>query len=375
MVKFIHTADWHLGMRRHFLNDEAVHRYRQDRIDAVRRVGEIAERQGCSFIVAAGDLLDSNQVDRTTLVRTAEALRSISMPVYLLPGNHDPADASSLLCGSAFAALCPPNVRVLQKPGTIEDPSGVQIVAAPWDTRRPLTDLVRDALEGLEAGPVRVVVGHGAVEEFGRDGTDPALIGLAEIEAALAAGTIHYVALGDRHSTTNVGHSRRVWYSGTPEPTAFDEKDPGNVLVVSLDRDRIEVEPHRVGRWNLRRVSFEFAGDEDLGRFHDTLQDIQDREWTAIRLALRGTLTLDRNARLENLLEDLRHVFAGITMSIGRSELAVVPEDADFEDLQLVGFAQSAVNDLRGAADAGGDGAGVAKDALGLLLRLAGRDS
>ena len=44
----------------------------------------------------------------------------------------------------------------------------------------------------------------------------------------------HYVALGDRHSTTNVGTTGRVYYAGAPEPTDYDETDPGNVLIATL---------------------------------------------------------------------------------------------------------------------------------------------
>jgi DNA repair exonuclease SbcCD nuclease subunit len=42
MVKFIHTADWHLGMQAHFLPEEARARFAQDRFDAVRRIAELA---------------------------------------------------------------------------------------------------------------------------------------------------------------------------------------------------------------------------------------------------------------------------------------------------------------------------------------------
>ena len=54
---------------------------------------------------------------------------------------------------------------------------------------------------------------------------------------------MHYVALGDKHSRTEVGSTGRVWYSGSPEVTNYDdiEPDPGHVLVVDVDED----DPHR----------------------------------------------------------------------------------------------------------------------------------
>jgi len=39
MVRFVHTADWQLGMSRHFLDTDAQARFTAARIDAVRRLG------------------------------------------------------------------------------------------------------------------------------------------------------------------------------------------------------------------------------------------------------------------------------------------------------------------------------------------------
>jgi DNA repair exonuclease SbcCD nuclease subunit len=375
MLKFLHTGDWHLGMTRHFLNEEAEPRYQQDRLEALRRAGDIAAAEGCAFIVAAGDLFDSNHVDPRTVARTAEMLRAMPVPVYLLPGNHDAADASSVLCGAAFERVRPPHVHVLREPGAVEVAPGVELVAAPWRTRRPLLDLVQEACDALEPGPLRILLGHGAVDVLSPDGDDPALIDVARAEAALAAGRVHYIALGDRHSVTSTGTSGRIWYAGSPEPTAFDEESPGHVLVVTLDRESVHVDRHRVGRWSFRRMPFFFTGDDDLDAFADALHALLDKERTVVRLALVGTLTLHGNARLDAILEAARHVFAGVAISEGRSELAVVPEDSDFEGLQLVGFAREALDDLRATAATAGADAATARDALGLLIRLAGRQA
>jgi len=53
-VRFIHTADWQLGMTRHFLSEEAQARFSQARIDAIRTVGRIARETGAVFVVVSG---------------------------------------------------------------------------------------------------------------------------------------------------------------------------------------------------------------------------------------------------------------------------------------------------------------------------------
>ena len=56
-----------------------------------------------------------------------------------------------------------------------------------------------------------------------------------------------------------------------------------------------------------------------------------------------------------------------------RSELAVMPDGADFEDLSLAGFAASAGEKLRTQAQGQGTEREPATDALALLVRLVGR--
>ena len=95
-VRFLHTSDWQLGMTRAFLSDEAAPRFSQARIDAITRLGELVKEHGASFIVVAGDVFESNQLSRQTVLRTLNALEALPVPVFLLPGNHDPVDASSI---------------------------------------------------------------------------------------------------------------------------------------------------------------------------------------------------------------------------------------------------------------------------------------
>ena len=239
-MRFVHTADWQLGMTRYFLNGEAQPRYSAARRDVVAGLGPLAADAGAEFVVVAGDVFEHNQLAPRVVSQSLEAMRAIGIPVYLLPGNHDPLDASSVYTSALFTAECPDNVTVLDRPGVHEVRPGLQIVAAPWRSKAPTTDLVAEVLDGLPAdGATRIVVGHGGVDIFEPDKDRPSLIRLAALEAAIDRGAVHYVALGDKHSRTQVGSTGRIWYSGSPEVTNYDdiEPDPGHVLVVDIDED------------------------------------------------------------------------------------------------------------------------------------------
>jgi DNA repair exonuclease SbcCD nuclease subunit len=402
-VRFLHTSDWQLGLRRYYLDADAQARYAADRFEAVRRLGEVGRREGAELVVVAGDVFDSNRVDRRTLLRGLDAMAAVGLPVYLLPGNHDPLDAGSVYRSAAFAEHRPPSVHVLGGGGgVVEVRPGVELAAAPWRSKRPLEDLVAALAAALPParGVLRVAVAHGAVDILSPDADDPARISLEAAETALAEGRFHYLALGDRHSVTRV--AERVWYSGTPEPTDFDEERPGRALLVDLEADGCTVEEVEVGRWSFLRRGVELSGEADLERLEADLAALEEPSRSVLRLSLTGALPLHAAARLERLLDDARQRFAAVDVRRAAGDLVLLPDELDRDELGLTGYAAAAFEELlaearggRGgaegetaqgtdaAADAGpaadggaedetgGDGPAVAQDALALLYRLA----
>lgn len=370
-MRFLVTADWQLGMTAHFLPEEARNRYQQDRIDAVRRIMVLAEQQGADAIVVGGDVFDSNQLHRRVVARTFDALSQSSVPVWLVPGNHDPLDASSIFTSSDFEQRCPSHVHVVDTLGPVEIAPGVDLVAAPWHTKFPDEDLVAAALDTVEPDRdrVRLLVGHGGLLDFNDD--HPALVDKTNLLDAVRDGVVDAAVLGDRHSFTEVGPG--VWYPGTPEVTRSREDDPGKVLILDIDAGTHEVRAseHQVGVWKFAELRWNVDTDEDidaLERQLDTGYDNKTR--TTIRLVLTGTVTIAQKARLDALIEEQSLTFALVRLWERHTDLAVVLGDDDFSHLGFSGFAEEALTELTEKLE--GEDAVVARDALGLLHRLAG---
>jgi len=355
-TRFLHSADWQLGLRRHFLSEEALPRYRQARIDAIRTMAALA--RDCEFAVVAGDVFESNQIDATTLARALEALAAFPCPVFLLPGNHDPLEA-----GSVHERIRNhPRARVLVSRETVRP--GLEVVGAPWHTKRPGKDLVEAACAALEPAPegtLRVLLAHGNGGAAGDHG-DPALIDMEAAARAIEERRIDYLALGDRHSTTRI--SDRIWYSGTPEPTAFRETDPGHALLVDLDESECRVARRPVARWSFVKRKWVLAGQADVDALGLWLDGLPQKDRTVLKLRLKGTLGLAERAALDRTVAEARTVFAGLER---RDDIAVAPGEADLAALRLGGFARATLDDL--AARKGDEASG---DALALLYRLAG---
>ena len=371
-VRFVHTADWQLGMTRQFLTEEAQARFSQARIDVIRTIARVVREEHAAFVVVAGDVFESNQVQPRTVRRAVEALSEVPVPVYLLPGNHDPLDAGTVYRSPTFERYRPDNVVVLNDSTPRVAVPGVEVVGAPWTSKRLLRDLVEAVTAELNPAPgvARVLVAHGAIRDA-MTGENPAAIDLGKAEAALAAGRISYLALGDRHSTTSLGPTGRIRYSGSPEPTAHDESDAGNVLVVEItDAGECIVRPRLVGTWRFVQEAFELdthTGMEPMARWLDS-QVAKDR--CAVRLSLYGTISLSVDAELQDLLDRHGDLFGALELAGQPDVLVVRPDDDDFADLELTGFAAETVQELRVEASLGGPQAAVARDALALLVRL-----
>ena len=366
-------------MTRHFLSVAEQARYAEARLEAVRSLARLAGEERCDFAVVCGDVFDSNHLDRTVVARAVDALSTFKMPVYLLPANHDPLNAASVYRTPAFAERKPANIVVLESSDPVAVPGvAAEVVGAPWDTKEPLEDLVARACAGLPprpaAGSARILVGHGAVDVLSPDKESPSLIRLTEAERALADGVVDYIALGDRHSVTEVGTSGRIWYPGTPLVTDYTEVAPNQALVVEMEAGpggTVHVTPHRVGGWSFVLQQFDVNTREEVDAVEAFLEAIPDKRNAVVKLSFRGTVSLTEQARLDDLLDRSADVFAALETWERHTDLVVAPDDVELDDLGLSGYALATLGSLRADAAAGGEQGQVAQDALNLLFRLA----
>ncbi|MGV7813217.1 metallophosphoesterase family protein, partial [Mycobacterium kansasii] len=61
-MRFLHTADWQLGMTRHFLDADAQARFTDARLDAISRLGAVAAEREAEFVVVCGDVFEDNRL-------------------------------------------------------------------------------------------------------------------------------------------------------------------------------------------------------------------------------------------------------------------------------------------------------------------------
>lgn len=380
VVRFVHTSDWQLGMTRWFLkagDGEAQARFTADRLEAVRRLGAVARERGAEFIVVAGDVFESNTLPERDVRRALDVIRELPVPVFLLPGNHDALDATSIYHRPEFAASVADGVHVLRDGTAVEVRPGVEVVGAPLTGRAQERDLLGELLDGLEpTAGVRVAVAHGQVDGFGASAAET--LSVDDVDRAVAGRVVQYVAVGDSHSTRKLDAAGRMWFSGSPETTDYDDKerDSGNVLLVDVGATAEPVvEPIRVGQWSFRAMEREFADVEDARAWLDELRMLTDKSRTCVKYSLRGTLNLVADAELKRAMADIAPSFAALYKRGSGSEITIVPEDGDITSLGLNGFPLDAAEALKARTQdpaLSEEDRRTAADALALLARLAG---
>lgn len=359
MVRLLHTADWQLGLRLRFVPGEAAARLRAERFGAVERIAALAREERVAAVLVAGDVFDDNGVGPGTLQQARDALARFTVPVVLLPGNHDPATEGGALARLAqlIGSSCP-QVRIALTAAPIAWP-GFTVWPCPLGRRHAYEDPTAHLPPRTPGDGIRVALAHGGVADFGESGPRANRI---DPERLLARG-FDYLALGDWHGLQQVND--RAWYPGAPEATRFKEKRTGRVLLVTLDGPGAmpRVEERRVGRTRWEQAAFELTSDADVDGLEDWFAGLPEPSWSLVSLALDGALSLAARARLDDLLADVAARLAHLR--IERDAIVAAPREDDLQALRGEGFLAEAIATLRRGADPA-DG-----DALRLLHRLA----
>ncbi|MBF0622493.1 MAG: DNA repair exonuclease [Magnetococcales bacterium] len=360
-MKFLHTADWQLGLKLNFIPGESGSRARQMRFEAVRTLAKLAKENAVDAVLVAGDVLDDNAVGPDTLQQTRDALEKFApIPVFLLPGNHDAvsqhqnehAPQSALLRLNAGS-----HVHIISTTETHEIGNAV-IHPCPLTQRHSMDDPTLHLPSVTDDSRIHIAVGHGGTLDLTEEANQPNLINPKTVEEKGYA----YLALGDWHGVKQI--SNRCWYSGAPEATRFKEKKPGFALLVEIntpsEQPVIKQLPVAETRWI--RIIRTLENEADLDAFFQEFKTIEEPSRTLVSLELDGLVTLSGQAHLESFLEEQAQRL--LHLRIKTMQIHQQPSPDDLAAMQTEGFVQSTIEQLHQ------QGSEQSADALVLLHRI-----
>lgn len=352
-MKFIHTADWQLGIPFNHVQQKAEE-LRRARIDAVKQVLALAEKERADFVIAAGDLFDDNRIAPDTVEQVAAALKRSAVPVYLLPGNHDPLtqDSPYMRCPGLFTGKA-----VVLSGETPVQVSGGHLYPCPAFTRRSAKDPTSWIPPRKPEDGIRIGVAHGSIETPAPD--DFPIPGNAS-----TLRDLDFLALGHWHSAKEI--NKRTWYAGTPEATAFGQKNAGKALVVEIASPQAlpQVREISLARFEWREIDRELHKEAELDALIDELEKLKNPQML-LRLRVTGMLSPQQLDKVEKINGEQFYFFKLET------DVALENSTWEYQNPLLQGMAKI----LAAKASGGGESAEVSRRALSrlrLLVRHAG---
>ena len=295
-MKFLHTADWHVGKtlkgRDRLEEQKAV----------LSEIASIAEAHEVDAVLVAGDLYDTSAPSapaQQAVVRTLLRMRQAGAEVIVIAGNHDHGptfEAYRPLMGVAGITVSG-TVRMAERGGVMKftaksDNSDVQVAVLPFlsqryavraaeivantpaENVRAYDEQIRQVLASLTAGfgdgTVNLVMAHLTCVggSFGGGERPAQSIFEYSVPASVFPVSSHYVALGHLHRRQTLPAQAPVHYSGSPLAVDFGEQENKPVVCVveatSGTPGRVTDIPVKSGR-RLRTV-------------HGTLDELEARK-------------------------------------------------------------------------------------------------
>jgi predicted phosphodiesterase len=342
-----HLSDLHLG------RTSPGDPHGAERLNAFRQALSTLADAGPDVLVIAGDVFHDPGVEPAVIDEAARSLVTLpaangrAIPIVVVPGNHDPADADRLWTAfeKAVGSAC---VSVVRMPQILSLADGRLLIEAypcvtrfsdgpPWERRLP-----RSAVSG---DTVRIVVAHGTLQggPVPEGETDAYPFSEAELHSLEA----DYVALGHFHGVYPAWGggdvcTRSFSYCGTHEPDQFGGES-GYAILATVIRDQVpELRRVRVGRRQWRQLAL--RGPADLAMvegLHEEARASGDPARYVIRLRVHkgGGWTVRDVEHLEAIEAALRAVGAHV-----ERKGAIQPR-VDVRSLDLEGLPTGAVKE------------------------------
>lgn len=252
-MKFLHTSDFHLGLRlcEYPMNTEIEY--------LLNQITQIAENEKCTAVIVAGDIYDRSNPSPESVAIFDDFVTNLAdrgIHTFIISGNHDSPERiaylSHILKGVGVHVSPVFDGKITKT--TIEDGFGrVNFYMMPFfrpsQLRTVCTDFTRDGfteacrfavgLIGIDTEERNIMMTHHFVigTSKGDSESDELDVEVGESGAVSADvfADFDYTALGHLHGAHHVGEIGHIEYSGSPLKCSFAESgDEKSVNLVEM---------------------------------------------------------------------------------------------------------------------------------------------
>lgn len=350
MMKFIHTADWHLGKLVHGLY------MTEDQRIVLNQFVKLVEEEKPDAVVIAGDLYDRSVPPIDAVELLDEILFKINVelntPIIAIAGNHDSAERLSFgsswyrnshfyLTGKLQKTFQPIQLKGVNfylvpyaEPGMVRHLLDDDTIHSHQDAMKAMIGTIEKSLNVNEPN---VFVGHAFVLGGSTSESERTLsVGGSGCVGQELFSPFSYTALGHLHSPDAIKHDK-IFYSGSLLKYSFSEaKQKKSVQIVEMNEN---------GTFQIRYHSL--APKQDMRELEGYLEELLDpsfyerqkrEDYLKITLHDEGAL-LDPINKLRQVYPNVLHLERKMALvDLKKSEQTTVQREEKKSELEL--FAQ-----------------------------------
>jgi DNA repair exonuclease SbcCD nuclease subunit len=307
MLKILHTADIHLGMKFSGLGNKGASQREQLRT-TFKNVIFTAITEGVNIVLIVGDLFDTNQQPQRNIdlvIEQFNLLNQNNIPVCLIPGTHDSLDSSSIYRKVDFERKCP-NLTIFADenvPYTEYPDLNLTVYGKPNLSNRSRISPLKE-LKPSTSSKFHIAMAHGSFYIPEKIAEDDHVFRFEEVQAS----GMDYLALGHWHRVYKCSEKPPAWYSGPPEWIA-GQIARGAVLLVSFsDTGEVKVEPKKFGLRDYDEVEMDMNEIQDLAQLKMRISEGANQNLVR-QVTLKGLRDAEFIVNLEEVRRDLEEQF------------------------------------------------------------------
>ncbi len=293
-MRFIHTADLHLGLTLKTASFKQVKAHTQrvhEITESFYRLLEVVEKQAIPLLFIAGDFFDHDQLSLSRIETFFNKLKASSAEVFIVFGNHD-----TFLRNPVYQPMMQgPNIHVLTPASEVHRLDTIDIIGMSTHD----FSLERLNAMAFDANKNTVLILHG-------DLTNPKDNHYLTDVNTLKQLPVDYIALGHQHKHEFL--APHIAYSGNLEPFDFSESGNKGYILGDLETKTYTFKPFNQRHFHTHTI--DLTTSDTLSEIKQSIMqsvDTKSRTNDFNRLVLTGTYDLSNPPdiiQLKQLLED-----------------------------------------------------------------------
>ncbi len=287
MIKLLHCADLHLDSPFSALGLSRGEAAREEQRELFKTLVCAAKNRRVNLLLVAGDLFDSGFTSPATVQFAADMFSTLSCPVVISPGNHDPYTD-----GGLYTADFPENVYIFKSDKMSSfyfDKLNIAVHGYAF-TGKSHEESPLDCELSLDPTKVNILCAHADL--------DVPLSPYAPITSRqIASSGFDYVALGHVHNAGAIETLGKTVtaYSGCLQGRSFDELGFGGAISVEIDHNKVSCERIPIAKRRYMTETVDVTGamsDTDvLSKLRERISINGYKTETALRITLTGLVS------------------------------------------------------------------------------------